>query len=156
MATSKTLNPTNVSISIPALGDAPDASVFSNCIDKEADAINALNSQITTQIISVQAYDNRVSWDATGDPAIIKKVGNVCMLSGYITYQFNPTSPQTSVIVLPSGCIPAVNVYGVCVRNSDRKIFMTQVSSSGNFNIFNDGQISSGDKIYIGFTYIVG
>jgi len=46
MATSKTLNPTNVSISIPALGDAPDASVFSNCIDKEADAINALNSQI--------------------------------------------------------------------------------------------------------------
>ena len=47
MATSKTLAPTNVTISIPAMADQPDASVFSNCIDKEADAINALNSQIS-------------------------------------------------------------------------------------------------------------
>ena len=46
MATSKTLSPTNVTISIPAMGDQPDASVFSNCIDKEADAINTLNSQL--------------------------------------------------------------------------------------------------------------
>ena len=46
MATSKTLAPTNVTISIPAMTDQPDASVFSNCVDKEADAINALNSQI--------------------------------------------------------------------------------------------------------------
>lgn len=46
MATNKTLSPTNVTIAIPAMGDQPDASVFSNCIDKEADAINTLNSQI--------------------------------------------------------------------------------------------------------------
>ena len=50
MATSKTLAPTNVTISIPAMTDAPNASVMSNCIDKEADAINTLNSQITTKI----------------------------------------------------------------------------------------------------------
>lgn len=48
MATSKTLAPTNVTISIPAMADAPDASVFSNCVDKEADAINALNSHFVT------------------------------------------------------------------------------------------------------------
>ena len=47
MATSKTLAPTNVTINIPAMADAPDASVFSNCVDKEADAINALNSNLT-------------------------------------------------------------------------------------------------------------
>ena len=46
MATSKTLAPTNVTISIPAMTDAPNASVLSNCIDKEADAINTLNSQL--------------------------------------------------------------------------------------------------------------
>ena len=45
MATSKTLAPTNVTIQIPAMTDTPDASVFSNCVDKEADAINALNSK---------------------------------------------------------------------------------------------------------------
>jgi len=48
MATSKTLTPTNETISIPAMTDQPDASVFSNCVDKEADAINALNSQLTS------------------------------------------------------------------------------------------------------------
>lgn len=44
MATNKTLSPTNVTIAIPAMSDKPDASVFSNCIDKTADAVNTLNS----------------------------------------------------------------------------------------------------------------
>ena len=47
MATSKTLAPTNVTIQIPAMTDAPDQSVNSNCIDKLGDAVNTLNSQIT-------------------------------------------------------------------------------------------------------------
>ena len=54
MATSKTLTPTNETIQIPAMTDAPDASVFSNCIDKEADAINALNSKLATELASKQ------------------------------------------------------------------------------------------------------
>ena len=47
MATSKTLTPTNVTIQIPEFTDQPDQRVNSNCIDKEADAINALNNNIT-------------------------------------------------------------------------------------------------------------
>lgn len=58
MATSKTLAPTNVTISIPAMADAPDASVFSNCVDKEADAINALNSQITPEGVTITPATN--------------------------------------------------------------------------------------------------
>lgn len=49
MATSKTLTPTNVTIQIPAMTDAPDQSVNSNCIDKLGDAVNALNSHLTPQ-----------------------------------------------------------------------------------------------------------
>ena len=60
MATSKTLTPTNETISIPALGDAPDASVFSNCIEKEADAINTLNSKLGYQLKQVH-YGNETS-----------------------------------------------------------------------------------------------
>lgn len=48
MATSKLLKPTNVTISIPAFTDQPDQRVNSNCIDKEADAINSLSDQIVT------------------------------------------------------------------------------------------------------------
>ena len=46
MATTKTLTPTNQTISIPELSDAPDMSVAADAIDKEADAINALGSNI--------------------------------------------------------------------------------------------------------------
>lgn len=56
MATSKTLAPTNVTISIPAMTDAPNASVLSNCIDKEADAINTLNSQLSLRAFNSSNY----------------------------------------------------------------------------------------------------
>ena len=52
MATSKTLAPTNVTISIPAMTDQPNTSVLANCADKEADAINALNSQFVDIFIN--------------------------------------------------------------------------------------------------------
>jgi hypothetical protein len=55
MATSKLLKPTNVTISIPAGTDVPDQSVASNCLDKEADAINALSDQIAR--FSPTSYD---------------------------------------------------------------------------------------------------
>ena len=52
MATSKTLTPTNVTIQIPEFTDQPDQRVNSNCIDKEADAINALNTHIANIVKS--------------------------------------------------------------------------------------------------------
>ena len=50
MATNKTLTTTNVTIAIPAFSDAPDQRVNSNCIDKIADAVNALPMIKTTTI----------------------------------------------------------------------------------------------------------
>lgn len=52
MATSKTLTPTNVTIQIPEFTDQPDQRVNSNCLDKEADAINALNSNLALKSFS--------------------------------------------------------------------------------------------------------
>lgn len=46
MATNKTINPTNQTVQIPAMTDAPDASVFSNAISKTIDGVNTLNSQL--------------------------------------------------------------------------------------------------------------
>jgi len=48
MATSKILTPTNVTIQIPEFTDQPDQRVNTNCIDKEADAINALKTSLDT------------------------------------------------------------------------------------------------------------
>lgn len=60
MATSKTLTPTGVTIQIPEFTDQPDQRVNSNCIDKEADAINALNSKFIT-ISSGSLHDIRTA-----------------------------------------------------------------------------------------------
>ena len=67
MATSKTLAPTNVTISIPAMTDQPNASVLANCADKEADAINALNSNINAMftVFKTVAYGQTVSSGTT-------------------------------------------------------------------------------------------
>ncbi len=67
MATSKTLTPTNVTIFIPEFTDQPDQRVNSNCIDKEADAINALNTAIANLVKSVTVTGTT---DANGNLAI--------------------------------------------------------------------------------------
>ena len=46
MATNKTINPTNVTVQIPAMADKPNQSVTSNCIDKTIDGVNALDKKM--------------------------------------------------------------------------------------------------------------
>lgn len=87
MATSKTLTPTNVTIQIPAMTDAPDQSVNSNCIDKLGDAVNTLNSHMANLL--------RVT-DATGTVSNLAPHGAVSVplsLSipdGYRLYMYGP------------------------------------------------------------------
>ncbi len=61
MATSKVLAPTGVAIQIPEFTDKPDQRVNSNCIDKEADAINALNSNIANLKTFVNVYTDTIT-----------------------------------------------------------------------------------------------
>lgn len=62
MATSKLLKPTNVTISIPEFTDQPDQRVNSNCIDKEADAINSLSEHIASKQFIPAANDSLLTW----------------------------------------------------------------------------------------------
>ena len=83
MATSKTLQPTNVTIQIPAFTDKPDQRVNSNCIDKEADAINALSEQIATLFKWVPAVGKIIESGSlsAGDYGVT--TSNVVIPSGY-------------------------------------------------------------------------
>ena len=53
MATSKNLTPTNQTINIPELSDAPNIAVPADAISKSADAINALDGKIDDNVKSV-------------------------------------------------------------------------------------------------------
>ena len=79
MATSKLLKPTNETISIPGFTDRPDQRVNTNCIDKEADAINALNDQIANLITTESKTDSSVSVTAN----TVKRVTFDASKTGY-------------------------------------------------------------------------
>lgn len=48
MATTKTIQPTGTTITIPAMTDRPDASVYSTDVERITDAVNAVNSNLVT------------------------------------------------------------------------------------------------------------
>ena len=50
--TTKTLTPTNQTITLPDMTERPDASVLVDGIGKDADAINALSDQIASKSYS--------------------------------------------------------------------------------------------------------
>ena len=66
-ATTKTLTPTNQTISIPAFTDKPDNRLQTDSTSKLADAVNALNSNKSNKILSMVVEGTT---DADGDIAI--------------------------------------------------------------------------------------
>ena len=108
MATSKTLAPTNVTISIPAMTDQPNASVLANCADKEADAINALNSQLKMKTSYLGGYTNASAntWADTG-LTIVVPTGHVFI--GVVTTGYSSGRPigiGVDESATPTGSIP--------------------------------------------------
>ena len=116
------------------------------------DDVNTLNSKTSTEL---GIYGNRVQNASSTDHAMVTKRGNVCVISGYIEYLVSPTNSQTSVLTIPTGYSPATNIYATVARESDGKTFIMQASNSGNVNIFNRGEISTGNRFYVGITYVV-
>lgn len=118
MATSKTLAPTNVTISIPAMTDAPDASVFSNCVDKEADAINALNSQIAQGMRSIEksttATAATLKFTFTGDrySALVFKTDNQGGSSGIYAITYKKTYGHSVEKIVGSSTMPTIDGDG--------------------------------------------
>lgn len=110
MASSKTLSPTNVTISIPAMTDVPDASVFSNCVDKLADAVNTLNikkTSITATTGSSGAFNS----------GITKPVISATMKTNDALY--------TCVVTRASGANAWITIYNL---NSWTRVANTEVT----------------------------
>lgn len=124
MATSKTLTPTNVTIQIPEFTDQPDQRVNSNCIDKEADAINALNSKTTDKWDEVVMNSATVS-AAAGWVSIAGLTSNdtpvcigYCSNSSYRFGAFSFYGAWYLSVFTNAGAIPATgtNIGNIRVR----------------------------------------
>ena len=152
MATSKTLAPTNVTISIPEMTDAPNASVLANCADKEADAINALNSQISTPTEVTLTAGSGITVPTGGIKC--HKVGRVCFVT-FNGLTFDSTGNFT-ISGLPN---PISNVFAKAVSSNST----TTAAIVGNYAYINNGSTSMAISVtsgntnphYICFCYIM-
>ena len=118
MATSKTLTPTNVTIQIPAFADKPDQRLNSNCLDKEADAINALSDKIATQNLGSLANQSAL------ESALVTLGGSMSdMQFKNVRFAFSAV-PSSGVFNGKAGYYigtfkrSSTNIYAIDVQNS--------------------------------------
>ena len=127
MATNKTLAPTNVTISIPAMTDAPNASVLANCADKEADAINALNSQIAHQLCTVTPATN---FTLTGNTKLARS-GDVMSfaISVQTTSAITLTTAYMDLAYFDTSLNPksGTDVFGIGYVYNDTNLFVIDI-----------------------------
>lgn len=77
--TTKTLTPTNQTVTLPDMTERPNASVLVDGIGKEADAINALSEQIVTQWTKNNSSWLNSSYISSGDVSLLK-ISNLCIV----------------------------------------------------------------------------
>lgn len=156
MATSKTLTPTNVTIQIPEFTDQPDQRVNSNCIDKEADAINALNTNMANLLTSTDGLSN-VTIDSTkintlsSGYSYLRKAG----CEAGLVFDFSVKSGVTSgsgLFELPTGYRPLKNVIIPCVNYTDKTIGIATINTNGKIDL---ASITASKEYIISATYFI-
>lgn len=105
MATTKTLTPTNKTITIDAFqGEKPDHRHVADAETKLADAVNALNSQL------VPTYSSVTLASGITGTIYIMRMGKLRVLTGY----FNPNASGVNITIatLDEQDRPPVNIQG--------------------------------------------
>ena len=137
MATSKTLAPTGVTIQIPEFTDQPDQRVNSNCIDKEADAINALNNKITKSAVTVTPVSG-----VTVSVNDLQKFNG--MVFGNINFNFNNAGATQWTKLATISDVPSSNLSFVAIYTNDGTYCgMISIQTTGDVKLYPLNAISS-------------
>ena len=110
MATTKTIQPTGTTITMPAMTDKPNASVFSTDVDRITDAVNALNSNVTN-ISKSEEPSERIA-NLEGLKTYINSVASGMKANGTLPITFIPNFTDS---VFSTGA----RVYGTLMRRSE-------------------------------------
>lgn len=143
MATSKTLTPTNVTIQIPAFTDKPDQRLNSNCIDKEADAINELSNKLARQQITVTKATG-ISTHGT----YAYKTGKVVCVEGYVLVPAGTYTDSDALVY-----IDATPNYTVFFFDSKGRIM--KITGDSYICFHSSTTLTSNEYIFYNFTYIL-
>lgn len=144
--TTKTLTPTNQTITLPDMTERPNASVLVDGIGKDADAINALSEHIA---------NNYTDYNVSNDYNIrVCQLGKMVVVSGIIY------GTATAEYCGPS--LPSPAMYNDGVINSNAVVFharnqstgdIVQLRCGGNFRIYREASMTNGVQFAFGFAY---
>lgn len=113
-------------------------------------AINSLNGKIafTSQKVT-SFYDSRCENIATAEETYLLRFGNVHIAVICVKMKKTLTSSQTSIITLPSGFNAPANYqpFGIVYNRTTGKMYQVNVSTAGNINILNRGELAIGDNL---------
>ena len=152
MATTKTLRPTNVTISIPEFTDQPDQRVNSNCIDKEADAINSLSEQIGTLTpTSVTVTKESIVTSSAQSITAVKSGHIVTVIFNNATLGQNISTDTTIATI--SGAKPTNQMFGLLKTINGDDVFAF-ITLDGIVKISGITPVTANKNIYGTFVYI--
>ena len=132
MATTKTLTPTNQTITMAAFqGEKPDQRQIADAEGKLADAVNALNSQIT----SVSKANGTANTTYCSSVPPYMKMGKVCIISGDAVV--TTAIPNDGVYILGTGYpTPQTHdtewtYWGVMINRNGSDSYRVNIAANG-------------------------
>ena len=126
MATTKTIQPTGTTITMPAMTDKPNASVFSTDVDRITDAVNSLNSKFSYESERPTTYDTDKITEVFGI-----RNGNVVLVRVTIKAGLATTWHNDIVTGLSSRYFPPTGVFGSYRVNASADIVKNAVCILG-------------------------
>ena len=125
------------------------AQTLTGAIAEHETDINSISNKLNVTLIGISDfYDNRCSNIGPGEVTCILKSGNCYVCNINVSYQVSPSAAQTSILTLPAGIpAPSEQMWGVVYNRTTGKTHSVNVSTAGNVNILNRGEISTDDKV---------
>ena len=137
MATTKTIQPTGTTITMPAMTDRPDASVFSTDISRITDAVNAISSGKTETIILTSSD---TAWSQ-----VWAKINTLSVGSTATIY-----SPSTQSGILTKN-VRSNSLYGLISRGSSTRFYLMYAHSTAT-NLFGIGTLDASSSEATGYS----
>lgn len=154
MATTKTLTPTNQTITIAAFsGEKPDQRQIADAETKMADAINALNSQLVVTTPTGGEYGSVVD-SSYNNRLYVKKMGHLVVVSGEFK-ALNNISGAAVVIAtgLPASIGDGYGQFIASLGTAGNAVQLT-ISNTGELKTFYTASIPAGTVVRYSTQYL--